>query len=462
MESNQEANETQQNHEQATGSSNQEGKSHAKNLPRISKDNLYMIIALWMEDFEEKAPEHHKQVGAVLVSPNDVIFAADCSRDDVHAAARLLIKHRGKTEGCKMFMSRKPCPHCARLLVQSKVKRVLFLPTREPEYYLDSNEKKEIECNKEQMRQVDTLFTASSIAQTKFVLQVEDPVIAEARKSLKGNEETCTKELIEKYSAFKDNSKWIKRMKNDLPWPELDDDMIKEIQEYFKKVKEWIAVVLVQSGERERKLYNAKTNGPPDHTKHDQRFMEIARFLAQRTDDPERGVGAVIVSQENEILSFGWNGFPFKAHYGEFPRASSKVKDTRKENPPEQDTPDKSPPEKDTPDKNPPEKDTSNKNPPEQDTSNRKYPYIIHAEQNALLMLNTKNLKDAVLYVTKSPCDECAPLIAMEGIKKMFVDGKVERKERRLERHELGHKLGYNWFIDKVDDDTFTCFKNMQ
>ncbi|XP_028402188.1 cytidine and dCMP deaminase domain-containing protein 1-like [Dendronephthya gigantea] len=406
MESNQEANETQQNDKQATVSSNQEGKSYAKNPPRISKDNLYMIIALWMEDFVDEAPEHHKQVGAVLVSPSDVIFAADCSRDDVHAVARLLIKHRGKTEGCKMFMSRKPCPLCAKLLVQSKVKRVLFLPTREPEYNLDRNV-----CNTEHMRQVDTLFTASSIAQTKFVLQVEDPVIAEASESLKGNEETCKEGSVENYSAFEENSEWI----------ELNKTMMEQIEEYFKKVKEWLAVVLVQPGDRELKLYNAKTEERKHHTKHDQRFMEIARFLAQRTDDPEIGVGAVIVSPENEILAFGWNGFPFKAHYGEFPRASSKAG-------------------KDTPDK--------------------KYPYSIHAEQNALLMRNTKNLKDAVLYVTKSPCDECAPLIAMEGIKTVFVDGKVERR-KPLERHQLGHKLGYNWFVDKVDDGTFTCFKNI-
>jgi hypothetical protein len=44
--------------------------SYADSYLRVSKDNLYMIIALWMEDFvDAKAPEGHNKVGAVLVLP---------------------------------------------------------------------------------------------------------------------------------------------------------------------------------------------------------------------------------------------------------------------------------------------------------------------------------------------------------------------------------------------------------
>ena len=82
-----------------------------------------------MDDFVDESQKNHKKVGAVLATPNDVIMAADCSRDDVHAVARLLANHHDKVDGCKMFMSQKPCTFCAKLSVQSKVKRVLFLPT---------------------------------------------------------------------------------------------------------------------------------------------------------------------------------------------------------------------------------------------------------------------------------------------------------------------------------------------
>ena len=87
-----------------------------------------------MEDFVEEDPKPYNKVGALLVLPNNVIYVADCFRDGVHAVQRLLMKHYDKAEGSKIFMSRKPCPTCTKLLVQAKVQRVLFLPF-EPEYY---------------------------------------------------------------------------------------------------------------------------------------------------------------------------------------------------------------------------------------------------------------------------------------------------------------------------------------
>ena len=199
---------------------------------RISKYNVFMLLALWMEDFIHKTPENettekgttneapYNKVGAVMVLPNDLVLAVDCSREGVHAVARLLIKHHNKAEGCKMFVSRKPCPTCAKLLVQSKVKRVLFLPV-EPEYYRwpdqsksDEVKRKINEDNETQMKQVDILFTASSIAQTKFILRVEESVLKRKEKLTPQNHKTKVEEkkqeLIEKYNVFKENSDWTR------------------------------------------------------------------------------------------------------------------------------------------------------------------------------------------------------------------------------------------------------------
>ena len=88
-----------------------------------------------MENFVDEKPSDFRKVGLVL--PNDVVCAVDCTRDGVHAVARLLVKHHDKAEDSNVFMSRKPCPLCAKLLVQSKVKRVLHLPF-ELEYYISS------------------------------------------------------------------------------------------------------------------------------------------------------------------------------------------------------------------------------------------------------------------------------------------------------------------------------------
>ena len=453
------------------------GSQYAKNYSRVSKDTLYMILALWMENFVDEAPKDHKQVGAVLVLPNDVVYAAGCSRDGVHAVARLLMEHYDKASGYRMFMSRKPCPVCAKLLVQSKVTRVLFLPF-EPEYYRSSEEidqsneesqtnefhsvaqkettgdhaatecqKKEVQNvseseqredpNKIQMKEVDNLFIASCIAQTRFVLKVEQQILedAELKTPSKGNDPDQIKqektELIKKF-GFEKSPKWIDYIKRDLPWPAFDDKVKEEFQRYFENAMEWIARAKVLQGRGlnykfkccNKKLKRLSVFNPekvPEHAEKARHFITMARFLSERTDDPTVGVGAVIVSYpEMEILSFGWNGFPLKALYGEFPRASD-----------------------------------------DDGSEEMKYPYVIHAEQNARLMRNTKNIKDknAILFVTKCPCDDCTPLIKMEGIKTFVVDDKKDVMSRGAARQR--NTLSYKIFTDLVKENEFVCFETV-
>jgi len=47
-----------------------------------------------------------------------------------------------------------------------------------------------------------------------------------------------------------------------------------------------------------------------------------------------------------------------------------------------------------------------------------KYPYVVHAEPNAILN-STNKLDNATLYVTLFPCNECAKLIIQSGIKEI-------------------------------------------
>ena len=42
----------------------------------------------------------------------------------------------------------------------------------------------------------------------------------------------------------------------------------------------------------------------------DEYFMSVAKLAAMRSKDPSTQVGACIVSQDNKILSMGYNGFP--------------------------------------------------------------------------------------------------------------------------------------------------------
>ena len=47
-----------------------------------------------------------------------------------------------------------------------------------------------------------------------------------------------------------------------------------------------------------------------DYISWDEYFMGIALLSAQRSKDPNTQVGACIVSEDNKILSIGYNGTP--------------------------------------------------------------------------------------------------------------------------------------------------------
>ena len=369
--------------------------SYADRDFRISKENLYMVIAKHMEEFpvEREDIGEFKRVGAVLVLPNDMIYAVDSSRNGVHGVARLLMAHQDTLKDCKVFVSRKPCSLCTKLLVQSKVKRVFYLPI-EPEYdYLRHRKGKNAADFKHETSHVDELFKVSSIGQSVFVPSLGQEVTDVAESKEKTPEKTRNakqKDLMKKYW----NYKWIKDVRLKLPWPAFDKNMKDQVKEDFKSITKWMAHVLIKSeiGDSFEALTRKESKSfDPCRNELEGRqaihLMKLAFFLAERTDDPRKGVGAVIINRDKDIVGLGWNGFPTKSLYGEFPRAADKDL-------------------------------------PVGCRTDKKYPYIIHAEQNALLMRNTKNIVDSTLIVTMTPCDECTPLIEMQGIKTVVLGEK--------------------------------------
>ena len=72
-------------------------------------------------------------------------------------------------------------------------------------------------------------------------------------------------------------------------------------------------------------------------------------------------------------------------------------------------------------------------------------------------MRNKQDIKDAILFVTKPPCNECAPLLAAEGIAAVVVDSDV----KHCDPPELG-ELGYDKFPKMVDNGTFDCYQTIK
>ena len=112
-----------------------------------------------------------------------------------------------------------------------------------------------------------------------------------------------------------------------------------------------------------------------DYISWDEYFMGVAMLSGMRSKDPNSQVGACIVSNDNKILSMGYNGFPKGCSDDEFPWAR------------------------------------------EGDPLDTKYLYVTHSELNAILNYRGGSLEGSKIYVTLFPCNECAKAIIQAGIK---------------------------------------------
>lgn len=109
-------------------------------------------------------------------------------------------------------------------------------------------------------------------------------------------------------------------------------------------------------------------------------YMDLAIRTSKQSKDPHTKVGACVV-KDNRIISLGYNGAPRS-----FP--DNAVPMNR----------DKSLP-----------------------LMYQKYPYMVHAELNAILNYrgSMSDFVDSTVYVTTSPCYECAKALAQVGVKEV-------------------------------------------
>ena len=99
--------------------------------------------------------------------------------------------------------------------------------------------------------------------------------------------------------------------------------------------------------------------------------MTMAETIAQRSHHPNFKVGSLVVTADNtQVLSLGYNG-----------NASGMSNRPQSDNPGESG--------------------------------------LLHAEINALLKMDYNNPKDKIMYLTLSPCENCAMAIINSGIKKV-------------------------------------------
>ncbi len=111
-----------------------------------------------------------------------------------------------------------------------------------------------------------------------------------------------------------------------------------------------------------------------DYISWDEYFMGVALLSAKRSKDPATQVGACIVNSKNKIVGAGYNGLPAGCDDDEFPW---------------------------------------NK---QGEFLQTKYPYVCHAELNAILNNIGMDLHGCRIYTALYPCNECAKAIIQSGI----------------------------------------------
>ena len=132
-------------------------------------------------------------------------------------------------------------------------------------------------------------------------------------------------------------------------------------------------------------------------TKWDQRFLNLAEHISGWSKDPSTKVGCVVVGEDREIRSTGFNGFP-RGIADDSDRLSDREK---------------------------------------------KYPLICHAEENAIMHAARigLSLKGCTAYVTWPPCTRCARSLIQAGVIEVVYPVGSEVPERWLSDFEMSTEM---------------------
>ena len=150
-----------------------------------------------------------------------------------------------------------------------------------------------------------------------------------------------------------------------------------------------------------------------DYISWDEYFMGIAMLAACRSKDPNTQVGACIVSPENIIISTGYNGMPKGCSDDEFPW--------------------------------------------ERTGADTKYPYVVHAELNAILNANGRDLRGSRIYVALFPCNECAKAIIQSGVREvLYLSDKYRDSMTDLASKRMLRAAGVKFTRLRPEHDTLT------
>ena len=156
-----------------------------------------------------------------------------------------------------------------------------------------------------------------------------------------------------------------------------------------------------------------------DYITWDEYFMGVALLSAMRSKDPNTQVGACIVSPDKKIIGLGYNGLPKGCEDDEFPWER------------------------------------------EGEFLETKYPYVCHAELNAILN-STQSLKNCTIYVALFRCHECSKAIIQSGIREIvYLSDKYAETESNIASKRMLDSAGVVYRkLEKTCQNLYLSFES--
>ncbi len=244
----------------------------------------------------------------------------------------ILNKCSENVEGGRMFVPNFPSNECAKFIIQSGIKEVIYV--------------KDNEEDSDSSRASRVLFEVAGVKMTKIKPSI--PSIRITLAASANNDNDTTKEGNE--ANRNDN---------------IDEN---EMEKYLGLMQ------------REGGIdpFKFKVRKRSDYLSWDDYFMGVAFLSAQRSKDPNTQVGACIVDANKCIIGIGYNGFPRGCSDDCLPWSRTGT-----------------------------------------DELHKKYPYVVHAEVNAILNKCSASVRGASIYVALFPCNECCKVIIQSGVKEV-------------------------------------------
>nr|XP_022325294.1 cytidine and dCMP deaminase domain-containing protein 1-like [Crassostrea virginica] len=295
----------------------------------------------------------------------------DIEDAECHAELNAVLnRNSADLKNSTMYVSYFPCNECAKYIIQSGIKSVV--------YYADKKEKTEATQKEENDKSPNGKTEANQ----------------------KGENDQCkdSKYMLQEAEVnFKPFQTFLRQITIDFRGKDPEDGTSSQKDHTLKKNEapnEKTEATQKEENdpnlERDEAEVNFKGKEPQDGSQNDQSpkenedeefFMAMAFVASARSKDPRTQVGACIVNivnERNQVVGIGYNGMPL----GFIDANTNWGKDDK-------------------------------------DGLTNKDRIVCHAEMNAVLFGNVAEMQNSTLFVTLFPCEECAKVVIRAGIKKV-------------------------------------------